>query len=158
MEQRIGALVTTFAAALQVALEDDDKAGIPKPKMVTALPGAQVAFDYCDEGGMAWARLVGITTVQQVQGNQCVVEYEVTIELAILRCAPTIDESGNLPSSDEQLAAFLQQMHDMGTMHKVLTCTPTPVTYSAFVLGDYNPVGPDGGCIGGFWQATARFA
>lgn len=107
---------------------------------------------------MAWARLVGITPVQQLTNNVCVVEYNAVIELGILRCAPTIDEAGNLPSGEEHLAAFMQQMHDMNTMWKVIVDTPIPQAYSAFVIGDYTPIGPDGLCLGGVWQATARFS
>lgn len=158
IEQRVGSLVTTLAAGLQVSLERDHENGIPMPKMVTALPGANVAYDYCDEGGMAWARLAGITSVQQLVQNGCVVEYDATIELGILRCAPAPDGDGNLPSGPEHLAAFLQQMHDMNTMWKVLVDTDIPAVFTAFVLGDYVPIGPDGGCLGGIWQVTARFS
>lgn len=159
IETRVGSLVTLMAAALQVELEDaHNNSGIPKPEMITALPGSLVAFDYCDTGGMAWARLGSIAAVQTLQGSNCLTEYDVVVEVAILRCAPTLDEEGNLPSSEEQFAAFMQQMFDMGILHKVLTCTKIPASFTSLTLGEYVPVGPDGGCIGGLWTATARFA
>lgn len=154
LEVRVGALVNGLSACLCAELEvAEDESGVKMPCICTTLPGSAVPFDYCAEGGMAWARLVGIEPVPTV--GRCAVEYDVTVEVAILRCAPGIDEAGNLPSDEEQQAAAMLQFFDMGVLHKVLTCCTVPTSFSFQTIGSYAPV-LDGGCLGGFWTATWR--
>lgn len=158
LEVRINSLLATLAAALcaelTVAEEDSD---VPKPTLCTVLPGSAVAFDYCDEGGMAYTRLVGIIPINANPGK-CATEFEVGVEIAILRCAPVVTEGGELPDDAEQLAASMLQNFDMGLMHKVISCTEVPQVFDFLTLGTFTPIGPDGGCLGGSWTATWRTA
>ena len=157
MEVRVGALVTAIGSALNNALDiSEEESNVTKPKMVTVLPGAAVAFDYCEDGGMAWSRLVAVEPIETQVGRQCVVEYDITVEVAILRCAPMIHEDETLPTAEEQLAASMLQFHDLGLMHDVLACTVVPATFENYRIGTYAPVGPEGGCVGGSWTATWR--
>jgi hypothetical protein len=159
IEVRVNALLHVIGAALCAELEvAESESGITKPCLCTVLPGANVAYDYCEEGGMAWSRLFAITPVEVVNGNQCVIEYDVTVEVGVLRCAPGLGPDGELPTEPEQLAASMQQMFDMGVMHKALTCTPVAAYYSLAQMGPYTPIGPDGGCVGGTWTRTWRMA
>jgi hypothetical protein len=154
VEMRVGALLTGLAACLCAELEvAADESDIPKPQMCTVLPGAAVAFDYCDNGGMAYSRLVGIEPIVTSAGR-CAVEFSVTVEIAILRCAPMIGEEGELPTEAEQLAASMLQNFDMGLLHKVLTCCAVPASFTDQTLGPFTPIGPDGGCIGGVWSSS----
>jgi hypothetical protein len=158
---RVGSLVVGLASSLCAELTvANEEANIPKPTLCTVLPGSAVAFDYCDIGGMAYARLVGIEPVTSVAGR-CATEFDVTVELGILRCAPQMQVDGNdvtLPTDAEQLAASMQQFFDMGLLHKVLTCSTPPPTMDLWLLGTYSPIGPEGGCVGGIWSASWRTA
>lgn len=158
IETRVGALLNSLASCLCAELTvANEEADIPKVCLCTVLPGSAVAFDYCSEGGMAYSRLVGITPVPTTVGR-CATEFDVTVEVAILRCAPMPDDDGNLPSDAEQLAASMLQNFDMGILHKVLTCCSVPRSFDFQLLGPFTPVGPEGGCLGGVWSATWRFA
>lgn len=157
LEIQIGALVNGLASELLAALEDGN--GGLKPCLVTVLPGGLVPFDYCEDGGMAWARLAGISPVEQTDPfAQCFTEYEVVVELGVLRCAPTLHEDNTLPTMEEHVAAAMQQNADMGMMQNILTCWTAPPSFSRMAIGTFTPVGPDGMCVGGFWTARWRLA
>jgi hypothetical protein len=160
LELQVGSLLNGVAAALEVELETaESEHGITKPCIISPLPGALVAFDYCEDGGMAWARLVTIEPVQDLDPfAACATMYDVTVEIGVLRCAPTLHEDGSLPSREEQIAASLLQNHDMGVLHKVFSCYAAPKAFEGPAIGIFQPVGPDGGCLGGVWTARWRFA
>lgn len=152
----MGALLNGLASCLCAELTvAEQESSVPTPKMCTVLPGSSIAFDYCDQGGMAWSRLVSIDPVFTPTGG-CAVEFDITAEVGILRCAPGLDEEGNLPSDVEQLAASMLQNFDMGIMHKVLTCCSTPESMSFQQMGSFTPIGPEGGCLGGVWSGVWR--
>lgn len=155
IDSLLHALASSLCAEFDAAAEES---GVAKPCLCTVLPGSVLSFDYCDEGGMAWARLVGIEPVERQEGRVCVIEYDVTIEVGALRCAPSLGENGELPSEAEQLAASMMQNYDLGILHKVLTCTKVPESFDFAAMGPYTPIGPDGNCLGGTWTRTWRTA
>lgn len=158
IEVRVGALLTNLAACLCAELATaSEESGIPAPQLCTVLPGSAVAFDYCDNGGMAFSRLVGIAPVV-TNASRCATEFEVSVDVSIMRCAPMIGEEGELPTAAEQLAASMLQNFDMGVLHKVLTCCKVPDSFMDLTLGTFVPIGPEGGCLGGVWTGTWRMA
>lgn len=171
MERRIDELLIGLASCLCSTLRAAASEGhSQEPCFCGVLPGAAVAQDYCDgglcedKGGMAWTRLVSVQARQE-QGpggesgtlapNQCVTVYDVTVEIGVLRSAPMPDEEGEPPSVSEQLAASMLQNSDMGVMLSVIgCCDEVPDSLGDPVIGEYVPVGPEGGCVGGAWSAT----
>lgn len=149
-------MVTDLASCLCREIEEQAEAGLVQPVCsCMILPGNEVPFDYCEDG-QAWARLVSIVPVEGDRIPQaCVAQWDITIEVGILRCAPMLGEDGELPPLSENIDSATAQIADLGIMHKVLTCCQMegapPVT-----LREYVPVGPDGGCLGGVWHATWR--
>lgn len=108
---------------------------------------------------MAWSCLVGLTPVQTNDPfSSCAVEYEVTAELGVLRCAPTLHEDNTLPTMAEYVATSLLQNADMGLMHNLLSCWTAPPSFTGPAIDSFIPIGPDGGCVGGIWTARWRFA
>ncbi|MFF7250060.1 hypothetical protein ACFZBU_39935 [Embleya sp. NPDC008237] len=91
-----------------------------------------------------------------VQGMRgCVPPPITAVELvvAVLRCAPSFDESG-CPPTCEELATTARRLHvDMVTVYNALLCC-LPSTDATrrrgrmFVLGPQRTVGPEGGCAG----------
>lgn len=165
MERRVNELLVGLASCLCSELRSAAaECGGVAPCFCSVLPGNAVAFDYCDEGrcdennGMAWSRLVGITNLSDPVNPTCVTTYQITVEVGVLRSAPLFDESGEPPGAEEQLASSLQQVFDMGVLHKVLTCCSLgdepDDAFGDRVLGEYVPLGPEGGCVGGVWNAT----
>lgn len=169
MERVTTELLVGLAACLCDALKEAAaKTGAPEPCFCGVLPGTAVAQDYCDEGyceannGMAWTRLVSITT-EQVQtspsgasGPSCATVYNITVEAGVLRSAPVFSDSeGEPPTVEAQLAASMQQQHDMGVVLSVLDCCDgLPEMLDRPIIGEYLPIGPEGGCVGGAWSAT----
>jgi hypothetical protein len=160
LEVQVGALVNGLASELMARLKDQaQSSGLPEPCLISVLPGAVIPFDYCEEGGMAWSRLVGLTAIQATDPfSVCAVEYEITAELGVLRCAPILHEDGTLPVMEEYVASSLQQNADMGLMHHILSCWTAPPSFTGPAIDSYIPIGPDGGCVGGIWAARWRFS
>ena len=150
-----------LASALAEELRDS---GLPEPCFVAPLPGAGVSHDFCDctdSGcGMAWTRLVVMTpnpAAAQIRsasgGSDCGAPLDITVEVGVGRCAPTMDGT-SLPTAVEHLAATELQMADMAAMKRVLCSFSGFATDYPVTLTSYTPFGPQGGCVGGTWLAT----
>lgn len=114
----------------------------------------------CDEDdpdsgcGQAWVRLVGAypsTNVGQadVMPGNCTNGFGFDLEVGILRCIRIEEEGGILPA-EEMLEAVQLQVADMLTMQAALLCCDG-LENEDFILGQYTPMGPAGGLVGGTW-------
>jgi hypothetical protein len=148
-------------------------AELPRPCEVQVLPGQIVSFDYCGEGGcdldgcgngQAWVRLVNVQAVVRqsetgtstgVAFTSCRGEYIFQLEMGVTRCIPGVDASGNPPTTEELLEATRFQLADMDTMRRAITCCfATDRQWGenrGVQMESYTPVGPEGGCVGGYW-------
>ena len=125
------------------------------------LPGETVTLDYCNECsnglcGMAWVRMINRFPSQTLPTpdetlRSCVSPMAVLVEVGIVRCAPTEGPEGGPPTVSQWLDVSLQQYADADIMRIALQCC---LGTKDWVLGSYAPVGPQGGCVGGTWQAT----
>jgi hypothetical protein len=136
--------------------------GLPEPCECLVLPGAQVALDYCepcrdDKCGMAWVRLTtmypsaNFPNLDETLRGSCRAPLAYGIELGVARCAPVGKDDGMPPDPADQQAAVRLQMSDALAMRKALSCC---YGASGWMLGVYTPFGPEGGCVGGSWQAS----
>lgn len=150
------ALMLDIAACIKAQFEAD---GLPEPCYLGVLPGDAVAHDYrgtCEGlDGQVWVRLGAAypaTTVGQLDetAGNCGKSLGLDIEIGSIRSAPYPDDDGNPPSEAEQAAATEQQIKDMVTIKKALKCC-MPLKGSDHILGPYQPVGPQGGVVGGVW-------
>ena len=112
--------------------------------------------DYVEDSGcgQAWVRLVSAypsSNVGQadVMPGNCGNGFGFDLEIGILRCIRIEEEGGVLPA-EEMLEAVQLQIADMLIMQKALQCCPALDTKD-FVLGQYAPIGPMGGLVGGTW-------
>jgi hypothetical protein len=114
----------------------------------------------CDEDdddagcGQAWVRLVAAypsSNVGQadVMPGNCGNGFGFDLEVGILRCIRIEEEGGVLPA-EEMLEAVQLQIADMLTMQQALKCCGS-LNNEDFVLGQYAPIGPMGGLVGGTW-------
>lgn len=107
--------------------------------------------------GQAWVRLVSAYPSTQVgvadviPGN-CTKGFGYDIEIGVMRCI-RIEELGGALPADEMLAAVQLQIADMLTMQQALMCCSAFDTED-FVLGQYTPIGPEGGLVGGSWLTS----
>lgn len=119
------------------------------------MPGEAALIDAlgndCD-GGVVWVRLISaypsesIGQQSQRVGN-CGTGTGFDLEVGIMRLV-TIEE--NAPDPAESLAQVEQQLKDMVTMRRAITCCDA-IQGNDYILGQYVPSGPLGGALGGSW-------
>jgi hypothetical protein len=158
-------LAQELLACLQTAL-----AAGPQPipaNHVMLRAGAQVtpllgtARDECCEG-LGWVRVQSVSGVRQLDDRLNVTCFEadrtLTLEMGVVRCAPSADAS-SVPSEDQWTAAALQLDADMGSMEAAVCCAFGDLEGSAaeeISVGEYQPLGVDGNCIGGTMTVLIR--
>lgn len=131
--------------------------GLPDVAFCEIVPGEAAAGDYFNcsggKGGMAWVRLMTSYRAVQVgvadtSVNNCGKETGFDVELGIMRCAPLMKNGGFPPSPSDVREAAALQILDMETMVRAVVCCPD-LHSKDYVVGSYNPVGPEGGVVGG---------
>jgi hypothetical protein len=121
--------------------------------------GENVALDYvnsCDDDacGMGYVRLLaaapttGIGVVSETVNN-CGATLGFQVEVGVFRCFP-MESDGGPPQPEAMLESAKQQTADMLAIRRALACCDI----GDFLLDAYQPYGPLGGVVGGFWQAT----
>lgn len=126
------------------------------------LAGAFPVLDYCQacEGGncgQAWVRLVTVLPTADTTGgvafNPCNTPLEATIEVGVARCAPGPDDDGDAPTMADQLSAAALQIEDMSKALRAIRCCDAYGSRD-FTIVQWQPFGPEGGCMGGAWAIT----
>jgi hypothetical protein len=156
-DNRIFGLLTDLAGCLCAQINDEAN-GLQGVCFCGVMPGEAVAMDYvdgCDDDtcGMAYVRLTTLypsATIGQVDqrpGN-CGLGLGIDIEVGILRCISGYDDSGTLPDEAEVLAKVQQQTADAFAMIRAINCCAS-LPSKEFIMGQYAPVGPMGGVVGG---------
>lgn len=119
-------------------------------------PGALVSWDYCGECsagrcGMGYVRLAEVFpyTVfpQQELDLRCTRPLAWTVEVGALRCLPQPPDGSPLDPVAMADIAVIQAL-DASALYRAVKCCGTEAAVEV-----YQPVGPQGGCVGGFWRA-----
>jgi hypothetical protein len=144
--------ITDYTTALEACLAD--KFGSLCAWGVVA--GSAPSLDYCggcegDGCGQWWIAVQSIfpfTTFPNPDDTaQCGTELGVNIQVGVARCFP-VPEDGDPVTHEQHAEAFAEQMADALAMHAAIACCVTGYTVA---LGTYDPIGPEGGCLGGTW-------
>lgn len=152
-------LLVDLAGCLCAQIETD---GSPPTCFCGVVPGDAAAQQYtgncADKCGMAWVRGASVypsaaVGVQDTQAGNCGTGVGMDVEVGIMRCVPFGDAAGNLPSAEALLAATQLQMTDAMTMRRALYCCEA-IDNMDFILGNYTPIGPLGGLLGGTWAIS----
>lgn len=156
-DARIWPTLVQLSVCLTQTITD---AGLPVPAFLGILPGSMIAADYCgdEECGQAWVRLATVYPSQNFPNpDDSAVEPQsylaYSIEVGILRCAPMPADDGTPPSVAEQLESARLQMADMSAIRRAIQCCLDQLE-RPYLLGSYDPIGPEGGCVGGSWSFT----
>lgn len=147
--------IVDLTTCLCSSVED---AGLPSMCFCGLVPGESVAWDYISESGegMAWVRVMNIypsaafPAADTTLRSSCASPLAAQVEMGILRCAPMPDDDGTPPSMAAQWEATRLQMADMRAMYSAIRCCYDRQEH--MVLGQYNPLGPQGGVFGATWQ------
>jgi hypothetical protein len=148
-------LLTCLEGALNARPNPPARMMLRAGEQVTPLLG-QSEDECCD--GLAWVRIAGVQQIRNSSdfenfGNCVGTGRRLTLEMGVVRCAPTSDVS-TVPTEDQWTNAALQLDSDHDAMEAALCCL-----LEAFgdelggvpTLGadGYTPTGVDGNCIGG---------
>lgn len=124
------------------------------------------AMDYCcDCGqghGQAWVRVVRIfpaaarfpqlsTDVEQCRLGS----WGVELEVGAYRCAAVPDNRGNPPSCARVTRDAEVIVDDAAAMRRAITCCFASSDRDQ-VVGEWRPIGPSGGCVGGSMTVQVR--
>ena len=130
--------------------------GAGQPCWCGMYPGAAVSWEYCGECsgercGMGYVRLAGVFPYsafpQQVIDDRCTLPLAWAVEVGALRCMPQPGD-GELLAPAEMAEVAVGQILDASALHRAIKCCGLDVAVQL-----YQPTGPQGGCVGGFWMA-----
>ncbi|MEU7010367.1 hypothetical protein [Streptomyces sp. NPDC046332] len=154
----------TLAQALLACLETELAAHPAKPvpaERVMLRAGAEVtpllstSTDECCTG-LGWVRIAQITGVREINDTASVhgcfgQERVLTLEMGVARCAPT-PSTNAIPTADQWTQVALLLDLDQGAMEAAVCCAfgdLSTVLAQDLAVGDYEPFGVDGNCVGG---------
>lgn len=171
-------IATPLAGALLGALidaYDDPTWQLTPPCSAGLVSGSALIADYCcadssADGtpceGQLTVRVVNVFPTENFPAPRasavpvCGSAWAVELEVAVLRCALSIDTDSVppvLPSMEDEMSVAERALADAGLLRHVIT--GYAVSHDmAFIFGAYQPMGPDGGCVGGAVTATFLIA
>lgn len=128
-------------------------------------PGGPPPWDTCcDCGtgeGMAYVQIASVAPtdnfpIQQTGAMRCPPTGQIIeLNIAVIRCAATVDDQGRAPSAERMTADALKVQRDRAIVYEAIKCCylddADPGTY---VIGAFTPLGPNGGCVGGTTSLT----
>ncbi|MFI6290013.1 hypothetical protein ACIBEJ_00420 [Nonomuraea sp. NPDC050790] len=139
------------------------------PCRCSLLPGANVAADLCCDcgrgNGQAWVRVDGMwpTTSRWPQrlleAEACPLGmWAVQLELGAYRCAAKVDGRGRPPSAERLTRDTEIVLDDAAAMRLAASCCFRPAggPTRRMIVGEWRPLGPEGGCVGGYLQVTVK--
>lgn len=103
--------------------------------------------------GEAWVRVGAVvpsSTFPIPDTGRTVCEYgtfAVTFTLGIYRCAPTLDDRANPPTTAQNAAALVIQLQDRALLAQVARCVMR-ADDRGWLMGAWAPIDPSGGCMG----------
>lgn len=145
------------------------ESGLPQPCSCGPIVG-ELVLDYCTGcatggcGGQAWVRLVQVfPSVDFPQPSQtlnaCNVPLAYQLEVGVVRCKPLGTASGargfTPPTLDQNVEALRLQTADIQAMLRAINCCFSSVDLD-YIVGQYNPVSPEGDCLGGAFTVWVR--
>ena len=109
---------------------------------------------------MGWVRLVSVFPYQvfpqPIVDEHCINPLAMAVEVGALRCVPTPPD-GEPPSAQTMGEVALLQSADIFALYRAIQCCDLTAAGAprgtGFAIQGYTPVGPQGGCVGGFWTS-----
>jgi hypothetical protein len=152
-DRSIWPAVTALTNCLCTQIASD---GLPPVCICSPMPGDSIATDYVsDDAGMAWVRVVlgwpSTSFPAQSQSAACSAPLAFQLEVGLVYCAPAVSSDGEPPDLPAQFDATRLQLAGMNTMRRALRCCFPGQRGADTVLGNYTPMGPMGGVVGGTW-------
>lgn len=169
-DDRVSGLVSRLLGCLCAQLADT-VAG--PPVMCCVRPGLAAPADLCCQAevdgetreGQAWVRVARIYPTtgrfpqQAVDRQICATGgWAAELEMGAWRCAATVDDDGSPPACGDVTRDALVALSDAAAMRRAARCCfPDEKGDPPAVVGEWVPLGPNGGCTGGTLTLTAQF-
>lgn len=160
--EALGPILNRLLDCLASAMEDCET----PPCRIFLSTAELVPWDMCcscgDGVGQAWVSVTNIrpllTPTQGAGPVRCTSIYEATVHLGIVRCALTSDDNGNAPDPTDLTDETLGILQDRMIMTRALSlCFAQTIELDDWTIGEWDSLGPAGGCIGGQLSVTLRF-
>lgn len=132
---------------------------------VSLVPGVTATWDECCDGkgcgGQAWVAVQSIGPTESFPELQTVrfrcrhVRQVVRLQLGILRCSQAVTADGKPPSAERMTFETNRNLDDWQTMFTTLVCCFFPQVPEGhpWAIGEWEPLGPQGFCVGGAYPA-----
>lgn len=122
-------------------------------------PGAEVAWDDCCRGQL-WVRVAETTPsgsgTQSGSRQPCGVHlWQVVLGVGVMRCAHVLDDDGEAPTPAQLTADTVATTRDRADVEEAITCGMASLAEQVHLVR-WDPLGPQGGCVGGEWLFIAR--
>ena len=128
-------------------------------------PGGPPAWDNCcPDGGQLWVRLVQVYPTAGPGGSpfpnpdvrpRCSpVMLGARLAVGVLRCSQAFStEEGDPPTDATKTAEGTSTALDASILLEAILCCYVPqIRTGAWVVDRWDPLGPNGSCVGGEWQ------
>lgn len=165
MAADITPILQSVLSAASSALNEEHRS----PARVEMTPGTLPAWDDCCDGQL-YLRVIEVyptagknspfpqidVSQSGAAGSACSIHaLAVHIGLGVIRCAATVDDAGNSPTTVAVTSDAVLMLDDMATLLDVLVCVvPSTIRgIQGMKLDRWIPQGVEGGCHGGEWGA-----
>lgn len=160
-------VIEVLSDILDVLTTDESEGGCPLEPYcrVAVYPGLEVPWDTCESDGCAdgdgqlWGAVQSVTRVPGSAGSGCEA-WNWTAQIGSVRCAAKPRDNASMPSIEAIQDDAVRQAVDADGILRGIKCCPersARLRAAAIVVGDWTPLGPDGGCVGGAWTISGRF-
>lgn len=123
-------------------------------------PGLDVAWDDCCDGQL-WVRVVEQYPTSRFPSRDMSpgcnpALWAVTLAVGVVRCTPTVDDNATPPNPEALTESAVGISADSAILLEAIRCCfPGAAPFAApLLVGNWNPLGPQGGCAGGEWRLT----
>jgi hypothetical protein len=137
-------------------------------------PGMEAPMDYCCKcevdgepaEGQAWVSVINtfpsvrfpLPQLDLQRGCPPLSQFAATLQMGVYRCAPVPDARGNPPGCDVLSLATEKILSDAAAMRQAAVCCFHHGDEGPdMLLGEWEPLGPMGGCVGGAMRVTVAF-
>lgn len=148
-------LMTALAGCIETTFTEDQRPPLCFNGVITGDGMTAAWVDGCDDTcGMTWVRLVNIYPAdspgqQNLRPANCSNGLGAEFEIGVLRCTP-VDAADAEEEEVDALQTTSNVLADMISLRKaILCCTEFPKNEA--ILGNWTPMGPLGGLVGGAW-------
>jgi hypothetical protein len=130
-------------------------------------PGSTAPWDACGvtaggAEGQAWVAIERVYATEDFPAEATLAHrcrpsgFAANVVLGVLRCAATLDDQGRPPSPEAVTLDAVKVSRDRAIMLESILCcyVDDNTDPGEFRLGGWEPLGPNGGCVGGQWRAT----